>query len=138
MRVLLVDDEPRFAAALRTGLAAEGFAVDLAADGREALRLAESVDYDAVVLDVMLPAVSGYDVVRRLRTAGDWTPVLMISAKDGEYDEADGLDLGADDYLVKPFSLVVLLARLRALLRRGRAPRPAVLVAGEVVLDPAA
>ncbi len=124
-------------AALRRGLTAEGFAVDSAADGADGLRRARSGDFDAVVLDVMLPGLSGYEVVRRLRAEGNWVPVLMLSAKDGEHDQADALDDGADDYLTKPFSFVVLLARLRALLRRGVAARPAVLQAGEVSLDPA-
>ena len=135
--MLLVDDEERMVAALRRGLIAEGFAVDSAADGTDGLRRARSGDFDAVVLDVMLPGLSGYEVVRRLRAEGNWVPVLMLSAKDGEHDQADALDDGADDYLTKPFSFVVLLARLRALLRRGVAARPAVLQAGEVSLDPA-
>ncbi len=137
MRLLLVDDEPGLRSALRKGLAADGFAVDVAADGAEGLALAGSETYDAVVLDVMLPRLSGYEVVRRLRAADNWVPVLMLSAKDGEHDQADALDDGADDYLTKPFSYVVLLARLRALLRRGAAARPAVLEVGEVRLDPA-
>ena len=137
MRLLLVDDEPGLRSALRKGLAADGFAVDVAADGAEGLALASSETYDAVVLDVMLPRLSGYEVVRRLRAADNWVPVLMLSAKDGEHDQADALDDGADDYLTKPFSYVVLLARLRALLRRGAPPRPAVLAAGDLALDPA-
>ena len=110
-------------AALRRGLVAEGFAVDVATTGPEGLELARLGEFDAVVLDVMLPGMSGYEVVRRLRAEDNWVPVLMLSAKDGEHDQADGLDLGADDYLVKPFSYVVLLARLRALLRRGEIGR---------------
>ncbi|MCW2571160.1 MAG: putative two-component system response regulator [Frankiales bacterium] len=137
MRLLVVDDEPRLTAALARGLGADGFAVDVAADGETALRLAATVGYDAMLLDLMMPKVSGYDVLRRLRAQEDWTPVLVLSAKDGEFDLADALDLGADDYLVKPYSYVVLLARLRALLRRGRDARPAVLTGGGVVLDPA-
>jgi two-component system OmpR family response regulator len=137
VRLLLVDDESRLTAALRKGLTADGFAVDVAADGVEGLERAGREPYDAVVLDVMLPRLSGYEVVRRLRAAGNWVPVLMLSAKDGEHDQADALDDGADDYLTKPFSYVVLLARLRALLRRGSAARPAVLRVGEVRLDPA-
>ncbi|SER21882.1 response regulator transcription factor [Microlunatus flavus] len=137
MRLLLVDDEPGLRSALRKGLAADGFAVDVAADGAEGLALASSETYDAVVLDVMLPRLSGYEVVRRLRAADNWVPVLMLSAKDGEHDQADALDDGADDYLTKPFSYVVLLARLRALLRRGTSARPTVLEVGEVRLDPA-
>jgi two-component system OmpR family response regulator len=137
VRLLVVDDEPRLTAALARGLGADGFAVDVASDGETALRLAATVGYDAMLLDLMMPKVSGYDVLRRLRAQEDWTPVLVLSAKDGEFDLADALDLGADDYLVKPYSYVVLLARLRALLRRGRDARPAVLTAGAVVLDPA-
>ena len=137
MRLLVVEDEVRLARALRRGLTAEGFVVDVVHDGPAGLRAARHGDYDAVVLDVMLPGMSGYDVVRSLRTEGVWVPVLMLSAKDGEYDQADGLDYGADDYLTKPFSFVVLLARLRALVRRRLPERPAVLSAGEVQLDPA-
>jgi len=137
VRLLLVDDEASLTAALRKGLTADGFAVDVAADGVEGLERAGREPYDAVVLDVMLPRLSGYEVVRRLRAAGNWVPVLMLSAKDGEHDLADALDDGADDYLTKPFSYVVLLARLRALLRRGSVARPAVLGVGEVRLDPA-
>ena len=137
MRLLVVEDEVRLARALRRGLTAEGFVVDVVHDGPAGLRAARHGDYDAVVLDVMLPGMSGYDVVRSLRTEGVWVPVLMLSAKDGEYDQADGLDYGADDYLTKPFSFVVLLARLRALVRRKLPERPAVLSAGEVQLDPA-
>ena len=137
MRVLVVEDEPRLARALQRGLTAEGYAVDLAADGLAGLEAARHEGYDAVVLDIMLPGLSGYRIVRALRSEGNWVPVLMLSAKDGEYDQADGLDLGADDYLTKPFSYVVLAARLRALLRRGAAPRPAVLRAGDLSLDPA-
>jgi DNA-binding response OmpR family regulator len=137
MRVLVVEDEARLAAALRRGLVAEGFTVDVAGDGNTGLNQALYGDYDAVILDIMLPGRSGYDVVRLLREREVWVPVLMLSAKDGEYDQADGLDYGADDYLTKPFSFVVLLARLRALLRRGTPARPAVLTAGDVRLDPA-
>ncbi|WP_204046403.1 response regulator transcription factor [Acrocarpospora phusangensis] len=137
MRVLVVEDERRMAAALQRGLRAEGFAVDLAHDGEEGLHLAQVGDYDAVVLDIMLPRLSGYNVCKRLRAEENWVPILMLSAKDGEYDQADGLDLGADDYLTKPFSYVVLVARLRALLRRGGGRRPAVLRAGDLTLDPA-
>ncbi len=137
MRLLVVEDEVRLARALRRGLTAEGFVVDVVHDGPAGLRAARHGDYDAVVLDVMLPGMSGYDVVRSLRTEGVWVPVLMLSAKDGEYDQADGLDYGADDYLTKPFSFVVLLARLRALVRRKLPERPTVLTAGEVQLDPA-
>ncbi|KKK07435.1 response regulator transcription factor [Micromonospora sp. HK10] len=137
MRLLVVEDEARLAAALRRGLMAEGFAVDVAATGPAGLDAARHGDYDAMILDVMLPGLSGYEVVRRLRAGEHWLPVLMLSAKDGEYDQADGLDCGADDYLTKPFSYVVLLARLRALLRRGAPERPAVLTVGDLRLDPA-
>jgi two-component system OmpR family response regulator len=137
VRLLVVEDEQRLARALQRGLAAEGFAVDLAHDGLRGLDLARHGDYDAMILDVMLPGLSGYRVVRQLRAEEHWLPVLMLSAKDGEYDQADGLDCGADDYLTKPFSYVVLLARLRALLRRGAPSRPAVLVVGDIELDPA-
>ncbi|MFD0887936.1 response regulator transcription factor [Streptosporangium algeriense] len=137
MRVLVVEDERRMAAALQRGLQAEGFAVDLAHDGEEGLHLARVGDYDVVVLDIMLPRISGYNVCKQLRAEENWVPILMLSAKDGEYDMADGLDLGADDYLTKPFSYVVLVARLRALLRRGANRRPAVLRAGDLTLDPA-
>jgi len=133
----VVEDEPRLARALQRGLTAEGYAVDLAADGLTGLEAARHEGYDAVVLDIMLPGLSGYRIVRTLRAEQNWVPVLMLSAKDGEYDQADGLDSGADDYLTKPFSFVVLLAKLRALLRRGAPERPAVLSAGSLSLDPA-
>ncbi|MEU1812940.1 response regulator transcription factor [Micromonospora sp. WMMD1076] len=137
MRLLVVEDETRLAAALRRGLSAEGFVVDVAATGPDGLDAARHGEYDAMILDVMLPGLSGYEVVRRLRAEQRWLPVLMLSAKDGEYDQADGLDCGADDYLTKPFSYVVLLARLRALLRRGAPRRPTVLTVGDLRLDPA-
>ncbi|MFE9956562.1 response regulator transcription factor [Micromonospora sp. NPDC005299] len=137
MRVLVVEDETRLAASLRRGLQAEGFVVDVEATGPGGLDAARHGDYDAMILDVMLPGLSGYEVVRRLRAEERWLPVLMLSAKDGEYDQADGLDCGADDYLTKPFSYVVLLARLRALLRRGAPERPAVLAVADLRLDPA-
>src|SRR3954452_4203334 len=134
MRLLVVEDETRLALALRRGLTSDGFTVEVAADGRAGLELARHGDFDAVLLDVMLPRLSGYDVVRALRAEENWVPVLMLSAKDGEHDQADGLDYGADDYLTKPFSYVVLLARLRALLRRAPDARPVVLSAGDVTL----
>jgi DNA-binding response OmpR family regulator len=137
VRLLLVEDEERLARALQRGLQSEGFAVDVAADGASGLDLALHGEYDAMILDVMLPKLSGYRVVRALRAERNWLPVLMLSAKDGEYDQADGLDCGADDYLTKPFSYVVLLARLRALLRRGAPERPSVLTVGDLSLDPA-
>jgi len=133
----VVEDEARLANALRRGLVADGFTVEVAADGASGLELARFGDFDAVLLDVMLPRLSGYDVVRTLREEENWVPVLMLSAKDGEHDQADGLDYGADDYLTKPFSYVVLTARLRALLRRAPQARPTVLAAGDVRLDPA-
>jgi len=137
MRILLVEDEWPFARAVRRGLEAEGFVVELASDGREGLRLANDRPYDAVMLDIMLPGMNGYRVCAAMREADNWTPVLMLTAKDGELDEAEALDTGADDFLSKPFSFVVLVARLRALARRGRQARPTVLEAGDLKLDPA-
>lgn len=137
MRILLVEDEQPFARAVQRGLEAEGFVVDVAGDGSEGLRLATGRPYDAVVLDIMLPRLNGYKVCAAMREAGNWTPVLMLTAKDGELDEAEALDTGADDFLSKPFSFVVLVARLRALARRGRQERPTVLEAGDLKLDPA-
>jgi two-component system, OmpR family, response regulator len=137
MRVLVVEDQVRLARALRRGLEAEGFVVDLAGDGASGLEAARHGKHDVLVLDVMLPRMSGYHIVQTLRAEGNWVPILMLSAKDGEYDQADGLDAGADDYLTKPFSYVVLLARLRALVRRGAVERPAVLTVGDLTFDPA-
>jgi two-component system OmpR family response regulator len=137
VRLLVVEDEMRMAHALQRGLQAEGFAVDVAGTGPNGLEMARHGGYDAVILDIMLPGLSGYRVVQALRAEKNWVPVLMLSAKDGEYDQADGLDCGADDYLTKPFSYVVLVARLRALLRRGAPERPSVLTVGELSLDPA-
>ncbi|MGI9597356.1 MAG: response regulator transcription factor [Acidimicrobiales bacterium] len=137
MRILVVEDETTMAESLRTGLAEAGFAVDVAADGEEGLWYAAEVDYDAIVLDLMLPKVNGFQVCKSIRDRGDWTPILMLTAKDGHLDEAEGLDTGADDYLTKPFAFVVLLARLRALLRRPGNERPTALAAGDLVLDPA-
>jgi DNA-binding response OmpR family regulator len=136
VRLLVVDDERRLARALQAGLTREGYVVDLAHDGGSGLDAALGGDYDVILLDLMLPVMSGYEVVRRLRAADVWTPVLMLTAKDGEYDEADALDEGADDYLTKPFSVVVLVARIRALLRRGASPRPAVMRSGSLEVDP--
>jgi two-component system OmpR family response regulator len=138
MRILVVEDEQRLAAGLRTGLEAEGFAVDLAANGIDGLWLAREQPHDAIVLDLMLPGMNGYQVCQTLRAEGVWTPILILTAKDGEWDEVEALDIGADDYLTKPFSHAVLVARLRALLRRGARERPAVLTAGDLRLDPAA
>jgi len=137
VRILVVEDEPRLGRALQRGLTAEGYRVELVGDGIAGLEAARHELYDTVILDIMLPKLSGYRVVRTLREEGNWVPVLILSAKDGEYDEADGLDCGADDYLTKPFSFVVLLARLRALHRRGAPERPTVLSVGTLKLDPA-
>ncbi|MCX4406024.1 MULTISPECIES: response regulator transcription factor [unclassified Streptomyces] len=135
MRLLVVEDERRLAVSLALGLRAEGFAVDVSYDGREGLHLAGEGSYDLVVLDVNLPGMNGYHVCAALRAAGNNVPIMMLTAKDGEYDEAEGLDTGADDYLTKPFSYVVLLARIRALLRRrGREAAPVVRV-GELAVD---
>ncbi|HEV7471651.1 MAG TPA: response regulator transcription factor [Pseudonocardia sp.] len=137
MRVLLVEDERPLAEMVRRGLAREGHSVDMAHDGPAGLEAALAGAHDVVILDIMLPGLSGYRILQRLRAAGVWTPVLMLTAKDGEYDEADAFDLGADDYLTKPFSFVVLLARLRALQRRAGDARPSVLTVGDLKLDPA-
>ncbi|HEY3736480.1 MAG TPA: response regulator transcription factor [Jatrophihabitans sp.] len=138
MRLLIVEDEARLASALQRGLIAEGFTVDLAHTGNEGLQLARDSAYDLIILDIMLPGLSGYRIIEALRGEENWVPILMLTAKDGEYDEADALDLGADDYLTKPFSFVVLLARIRALLRRGVQPRPASLAVDDLILNPAA
>ena len=137
MRVLVVEDEKRIAAALKRGLEAEGFAVDVSLDGEDGLWQAKERVYDVIVLDIMLPRVNGYQVCAKLREAGNWTPILMLTAKDGELDESEALDTGADDYLTKPFSYVVLLAHIRALLRRGSPERPSTLEVGDLRLDPA-
>jgi DNA-binding response OmpR family regulator len=137
-RILLVEDEKRLATALARGLAAEDFAVDVAHDGVTGLHMAQERDYDLIVLDIMLPGLNGYRVCAQLRAAGDDTPLLMLTAKDGEYDEAEGLDTGADDYLTKPFSYVVLLARIRALLRRRPRAGARLLRVGDLAVDPAA
>lgn len=137
MRILLVDDEVRLADGIRRGLEAEGMVVDVAHDGVDGLARARDSDFDAIVLDVMMPGMSGYRVCQTLRAEGDWTPVLFLTAKDGEWDEVEGLDTGGDDWLTKPFSYPVLVARLRALVRRGARERPAVLEAGDLRLDPA-
>jgi DNA-binding response OmpR family regulator len=137
VRLLVVEDEKRLAAALRRGLELSGFAVDVAGDGEQGLWLATEHVYDAIVLDIMLPKVNGYRVCATLREQGNWTPILMLTAKDGELDEAEALDTGADDFLSKPFSFVVLEARLRALLRRGARERPTIITVGDLEIDPA-
>jgi DNA-binding response OmpR family regulator len=137
MRVLVVEDETRLAEGLRRGFEAEGFAVDLAANGTDGLWLARENEYSVIVLDIMLPGISGYRICETLRSERNWTPILMLTAKDGEWDQVEALDTGADDYLTKPFSYAVLLARVRALIRRGAADRPTVLEAGDVRVDPA-
>jgi two-component system OmpR family response regulator len=138
MRILLVDDEVRLADGIRRGLEAEGMVVDVAHNGVDGVRLATDGDYDAIVLDVMMPGMSGYRVCQSLRADDVWTPVLFLTAKDGEWDEVEGLDTGGDDWLTKPFSHPVLVARIRALVRRGGRARPPVLIAGDLRLDPAA
>jgi DNA-binding response OmpR family regulator len=137
VRILVVEDERLLAAGLRNGLGAEGFAVDVALDGTDGLWMARENSYDAIVLDIMLPGVNGYAICATLRNENIWVPIIMLTAKDGEWDEVEGLDTGADDYLTKPFSHAVLVARIRALLRRGPHERPAVLEAGDLRLDPA-
>src|SRR5687767_1190538 len=137
MRVLVVEDEPKMASLIKRGLEEEGMAVDVTGRGEDAVWMAGSTEYDAVLLDLMLPGLGGFEVCRRLRADEVWTPVLMLTARDAVEDRVTGLDAGADDYLVKPFSFAELLARLRALVRRGAAERPAVLEAGGLCLDPA-
>jgi two-component system OmpR family response regulator len=137
VKVLVVEDEPRLTRSLQMGLRAEGFVVVTAPDGVDGLWQASQDHFDVVVLDIMLPGLSGYEVLRQMRARDIWTPVLMLTAKDGDYEQADAFDLGADDYLTKPFSFIVLVARLRALLRRGGPERPAILTAGTLSLDPA-
>jgi two-component system OmpR family response regulator len=137
VRVLVVEDELRMASLIRRGLVTEGLAVDIAAKGEDGLWMANATPYDVVVLDVMLPGMSGFEVCRRLREGGVWTPVLMLTARDSVEDRVAGLDTGADDYLVKPFAFAELLARLRALARRGDNERPPVLEVGDLRLDPA-
>jgi two-component system OmpR family response regulator len=137
MRALVVEDEAKMAALIRRGLLEEGYAADVAGSGEDALWMARATPYDAIVLDVMLPGRDGLSVCRELRKAGVWSPILMLTARDGVEDRVAGLDCGADDYLTKPFSFAELLARLRALVRRGAPERPAVLQAGSLRLDPA-
>lgn len=137
VRLLVVEDEVNLATAVAQGLRAEGYDVEVSHDGEDGLWRAREGQFDAILLDIMLPGMNGYVVCRTLRDENVWTPILMLTAKDGEYDEAEGLDTGADDYLSKPFSFVVLLARLRALIRRGTTIRPVVLSVGDLLLDPA-
>jgi DNA-binding response OmpR family regulator len=134
--VLVIEDDEVLAEGLRRGLDAEGFATDVAHDGNDGLWMAREHPYDVIVLDLMLPGRNGYRVCADLRAAGIWTPILMLTAKDGEFDEAEAFDTGADDYVTKPFSHVALVARLRALIRRGSPERPAVLEAGDLRFDP--
>src|SRR3954453_6464260 len=138
MRVLIVEDEVKLAALIRRGLRDEGMLADVAVNGEDALWMAGATAYDAIVLDVMLPGLDGFEVCRRLRDDGVWSPVVMLTARDAVEDRVAGLDGGADDYLVKPFSFAELVARLRALARRGPVERPAVLEVGTLKLDPAA
>ncbi|ADD41798.1 response regulator transcription factor [Stackebrandtia nassauensis] len=138
MRLLIVEDEKRLADVVAAGLTAEGYGVDVANDGTTGFSMARQNPYDVIILDIMLPGMNGYQVCRKLREAEVRTPILMLTAKDGEHDEADGLDLGADDYLTKPFSFVVLQARIRALLRRSVSTAPTVWEFGDLVIDPAA
>ncbi|MGP3535343.1 response regulator transcription factor [Microbacterium sp. RD1] len=135
MRILVVDDEVRLADGVRRGLEAEGFAVDVAHNGVDGLWRARGTRYDAIVLDLMMPGMSGWKVCEALRAEENWTPVLMLTAKDGEWDQVEALESGADDYVTKPFSFAVLVARLRALIRRGGVERPVVLTAGDLSLD---
>src|SRR5881227_3724986 len=137
MRVLVVEDEVKMAGLLKRGLEHEGYAVDVAGDGAEALWAAREFDFDAIVLDAMIPEPDGFEVCRTLRAEGRWTPVLLLTARDGVDDRVQGLDAGADDYLTKPFAFSELFARIRALTRRELGARPTVLVVGDLVLDPA-
>ena len=136
VRLLVVEDEKRLACALKRGLEAEGFAVDVALDGDQGQWMALENHYDAIVMDIMLPKLNGYQLCARLRERGIWSPILMLTAKEGEWDEAEALDTGADDFIRKPFSYVVLLARIRALVRRGMTERPSILRWGSLTLDP--
>ncbi|MGH2924493.1 MAG: response regulator transcription factor [Solirubrobacterales bacterium] len=137
MRVLIVEDHVKMAGLIRRGLRKEGMAVDVAANGEDGMTRAEATEYDAIILDVMLPKIDGFEVCRRLRAGGVWSPILMLTARDAVRDRITGLDGGADDYLTKPFSYAELLARLRALVRRGAVERPSELRVGDLRLDPA-
>lgn len=136
MRILLVEDETQLAESVKRGLAAHGIVVQVEHDGETGLWAARESEFDAIVLDIMLPKLNGYDLLRTLRSEQNWTPVLMLTAKDGVFDQTDAFELGADDYLIKPFSLVLLAARLRALSRRGRTTAPTALTCGSLMLDP--
>jgi DNA-binding response OmpR family regulator len=136
VRILVVEDEVPLARSIEEGLSAEGFDVELSHDGLDGLWRARERAYGVIVLDILLPGMNGYKVCGTLRQEGNWTPILMLTAKSGRYDEAEALDTGADDFLSKPFAFVVLVARLRALARRGAAPRPRELMAGDLALDP--
>jgi DNA-binding response OmpR family regulator len=137
LKVLLVEDEHRLAGVVKQGLVNEGFVVDVVSDGITGLWAVAENPYDVIVLDIMLPGLNGYDVLKHLRDSKVWTPVLMLTAKDGEYDQTDAFDLGADDYLTKPFNFMILVARLRALVRRGAPARPVLITVGSLLLDPA-
>jgi DNA-binding response OmpR family regulator len=137
MRILVVEDEARLAEGLRRGLEAEGFAVDIAGTGTDGLWLARENEYSVILLDIMLPGLSGYRVCAEIRKDENWTPILMLTAKDGDWDQVEALDTGADDFLSKPFSFVVLVARIRALMRRGATERPVIMEAGDIRMDPA-
>jgi len=137
VRILVVEDEARLAEGLRRGLEAEGFAVDVAGTGTDGLWLARENEYSVILLDIMLPGMNGYLVCRAIREDENWTPILMLTAKDGDWDQVEALDTGADDFLSKPFSFIVLVARIRALMRRGASERPTVMEAGDVRVDPA-
>ncbi|MFF0269863.1 response regulator transcription factor [Kribbella sp. NPDC004536] len=136
MRVLIVEDEIPLAETVRHGLTEDGFVVEVVHNGEDAVWAATEKPYDVIVLDIMLPKLNGYKVLEQIRERGVWAPVLMLTAKDGDYDQTDAFDLGADDYLTKPFSFIILIARLRALIRRGAPERPVVLTAGDLHLDP--
>ena len=138
MKLLLIEDDKRIATAVRRGLEGEGFAVETVLDGTEGLHQAREGSYDALIVDLMLPGTNGFKICAELREAGDWTPILVLTAKDGEYDQTEALDTGADDYLTKPFSFPVLVSRLRALLRRSAGAAPAAVEAGDLRIDPAA
>ncbi|NUR98380.1 MAG: response regulator transcription factor [Kribbellaceae bacterium] len=136
MRVLIVEDEVPLAETVRHGLTEDGFVVEVVHNGEDAVWAATENPYDVIVLDIMLPKLNGYKVLEQIRERGVWAPVLMLTAKDGDYDQTDAFDLGADDYLTKPFSFIILVARLRALIRRGAPERPVVMTAGDLHLDP--